>query len=88
MGQPTKFTKKYWEREKPKVVVLGKNVLKLFLENGKIQVFPKVDTAPNGVGRGSTIDLEHMNKKDLENLIHVIQYAVTEYGKIKHKQSF
>lgn len=83
MGQPSKFKQKYWEREKPKVVTIGKNVFKLFLENGKIQVFPKVDTAPNGVGRGSTIDLEHMNMKDLQNLIQLIQYAVSNYKEVQ-----
>jgi hypothetical protein len=87
MGQPSKFTKKYWEREKPKVIPLGKNVFKLFVENGKVQVFPKVATAPNGIGRGSTIDLEHMTEKELLQLIQVMQYAVTEYGKNKPTQS-
>lgn len=84
--QPTKFSKKYWEREKAKVISLGQNVFKLFTENGKVQVYPKVDTAPNGVGRGSTIDLEHMTPADMEKLIQTIQYAVTEYGKQKHLQ--
>lgn len=83
MAKPSKFKQKYWEREQPKVIVLGKNVFKLFVENGKVQVYPKVDTAPNGIGRGSTIDLEQMNKKELQNLIQVMQYAVTEYGKNK-----
>lgn len=87
MAQPSKFNKKYWEREKPKVVALGRNVFKLFVENGKIQVFPKVDNAPNGIGRGSTIDLEHMSIKELQNLVQVIQYAITEYGKNSSKQS-
>lgn len=78
-----KYEKKYWEREQAKVISLGKNVFKLYLENGKIQVYPKVETAKNGVGRGSTIDLEHMNDKELLQLLQVIQYAVTEYGKNK-----
>lgn len=84
MGKlPTKYQKKYWEREQAKVISLGKNVFKLFTENGKIQVYPKVNTAPNGVGRGSTIDLETMNANEQKQLIEVLQYAVTEFGKIK-----
>lgn len=75
--------KRYWEREKPKIVVLGKNVFKLFLENGKIQVYPKVDSAPNGVGRGATIDLERMKEDELNHLISIMGYAVTEYRKNK-----
>lgn len=87
MAKPSKFKQKYWEREQPKVISIGKNVFKLFLENGKVQVFPKVESAPNGIGRGSTIDLEHMDNKDLQNLVNVIHYAVTEYGKNKSQQS-
>ena len=77
----TKHDKKYWEREQAKVVVLGRNVIKLFVQNGKIQVYPKVEGARNGVGRGSTIDLEHMNEKEMLQLLQVIQFAVTEYTK-------
>lgn len=76
----TKYDKKYWEREQAKVVSLGRNVFKLYVANGKIQVYPKVDNARNGVGRGSTIDLEQMNETELLQLLQVIQYAVTEYG--------
>lgn len=84
--QPTKFSKKYWERESAKIIPLGKNVFKLFTENGKIQIYPKVDTAPNGVGRGSTIDLEHMTSDELQKLVQIIQYAITEFGKQKQLQ--
>lgn len=83
MGQPNKFKKKYWETETPKVIPLGNNVFKLFIKNGKIQVYPKVPTAPNGIGRGATIDIEHMDEEELKNFIRVIEYAVTEYGKNK-----
>lgn len=79
----TKYDKKYWEREQAKVISLGRNVFKLYVENGKIQVYPKVETAKNGVGRGATIDLEHMNEKELLQLLQVIQYAVTEFTKNK-----
>ena len=70
---------RYWEREQAKVITLGRNVLKLFAENGKIQVFPKVESAKNGVGRGSTIDLEHMTEKEKHQLLQVIQYAINTY---------
>jgi hypothetical protein len=84
MGKlPTKYQKKYWEREQAKVISLGKNVFKLFTENGKIQVYPKVPTATNGIGRGSTIDLETMSDTERKQFLEVIQYAVTEFGKIK-----
>lgn len=81
MAEPIKFRKRYWEVEEPKVVVLGKNVLKLFTEHGKIQVYPKVDSAPNGVGRGATIDLEKMNEKERQQLVKIIKYAVDNFGK-------
>lgn len=81
--QPTKYQQKYWEREQAKVIPLGNNVFKLFTENGKIQVYPKVVSAPNGVGRGSTIDIEHMSKEECEKLLQIIQYAITEFGKQK-----
>jgi hypothetical protein len=86
MAKPKKFTKKYWEREKAKVVPLGKNVFKLFPENGKVQVYPKVETAPNGVGRGSTIDIEGMSSTEHEQFIQIMQYAITEFGKYKSQQ--
>lgn len=80
-----KGKQKYWEREQPKIVVLGKNVFKVFLENGKIQVYPKVDTAPNGVGRGSTIDLENMSLNDLSMLNQLINYAVVNHSNFRQK---
>lgn len=77
----SKQKQRYWEREQAKVVILGRNVLKLYASNGKIQVFPKVETAKNGVGRGSTIDLEHMNETEMRQLLQVIQYAISNYKK-------
>jgi hypothetical protein len=79
---PIQSKAKYWETETPKVLILGKTVLKIFTTNGKVQVFPKVESAPNGVGRGSTIDLESMNKTDMDNLVKAIQYAVSKYKEV------
>lgn len=79
--EKVKYAKKYWEREQARVVTLGRNVFKLYPENGKLQVYPRVEGARNGVGRGSTIDLEHMSEKELLQLLQVVQFAVTEYQK-------
>lgn len=55
------MAKGYWELETAEVVTFGKTQFRYFKNAGKLQVFPVVETAPNGVGRGATIDLAAMN---------------------------
>jgi hypothetical protein len=70
---------KYWEKEVPQEVKLGKNVLKIFTKAGKIQVFPRVPGSPNGVGRGTSLDLEKMTKDERSALVKVLTEAITSY---------
>ena len=81
MVTKTKHVKKYWEREQAKIVTLGKNVFKLYAENGKLQVYPRVESAKNGVGRGATIDLEQMSETEMTQLLQVLEYAVNKFHK-------
>jgi hypothetical protein len=55
------MAKGYWEMETPVVQQFGKTQFRYFKNAGKLQVFPVVETAPNGVGKGATIDLAAMN---------------------------
>lgn len=59
---------KYWETETAKVLKTEKNEIRVFQENGKIQVYPLVPSAPNGVGKGSTIDIQSMSPAELYEL--------------------
>jgi hypothetical protein len=67
---------KYWETETPEVMQTEKNQLRFYPENGKVQVFPVVASAANGVGRGATIDLASMTADELEELKSRIEHAI------------
>ena len=56
---------KYYELEEPIVIKSIKNVIKIYMDHGKVQVFPRVDKSKYGIGRGATIDLENMELEDL-----------------------
>jgi hypothetical protein len=51
--------------------------VKVYVEQGKIQVFPRVLGTKHGVGRGATIDLEVMEKDEIEQLSQYIKQAIT-----------
>ena len=57
--------RKYYELEEPIVIKSIKNVIKIYMDHGKVQVFPRVDKSKYGIGRGATIDLENMELEDL-----------------------
>ena len=59
------ISNKYWETETPIVIEGEKSVAKIYMENGKVQVFPKVANTKYGIGKGATMDLESMNKASL-----------------------
>ena len=50
----------------------NKNVIKIFCEQGKIQVFPRVDSTKHGIGRGATMDLIEFNLEELSDLKRLI----------------
>lgn len=81
MSKVFALRKRYWEKEEPEIHTFGKNVIKIFHKAGKIQIFPRVPTAPNGVGKGSTLDLESMAAEERQNLILVLQKAIFSYQK-------
>lgn len=68
--------KKYWELEKPVELSTEKNVIRVFMENGKAQIFPKVAGTAHGVGKGATVDLEMMTIEELEQFRLLINQAI------------
>lgn len=66
----------YWEREKPVEFKTVKNVIKVYFENGKVQVFPRCDRARHGIGRGGTISLEDMTIEELLDFRALINEAI------------
>lgn len=70
---------KYWEKESPEVGTFGRTVLKVFPNAGKIQVYPRVHGSPNGVGRGATIDLEHMSKEERVKILKMLNDTISNY---------
>lgn len=68
--------KKYWEVESPVILETEKNVVKVYSENGKVQVFPRVKGTAHGVGKGATIDLETMEVHELLELKELIGKAI------------
>lgn len=72
----TTTTGKYWEVEKPIEIKGEKSVAKVYVENGKVQVFPVVATAKYGIGRGTTLDLVTMPVEQLKELQVAINKAI------------
>jgi hypothetical protein len=68
--------KKYWEVEKPQVMKTGKNEFRLFADNGKLQVYPRIQTTATGVGRGTTVDLSTMSVEELQRLYTFLEHAI------------
>lgn len=68
--------KKYWEVETPVEITSEKNVVKVYEENGKIQVFPRVKSAKFGIGKGATLDLETMELSELQSIQELLNSAI------------
>lgn len=66
---------KYWEAESPVIRKSEKNVVKVFREQGKVQVFPRVEGSRHGIGRGATLDLEKFAPDELHELKFLIVEA-------------
>lgn len=67
---------KYWELEEPVIKKSEKNVVKVFAEQGKLQVFPRVNNSKYGIGRGVTLDLEDFQLDELKELQSLIKHAL------------
>lgn len=66
---------KFWELEEPIIKKSEKNVVKIFRKQGRIQVFPRVDSSRYGIGRGATLNLETFHLADLLELKSFIDEA-------------
>ncbi|WP_203334663.1 hypothetical protein [Planococcus beigongshangi] len=66
---------KYWEVENPVIKKSEKNVIKVYREQGKVQVFPRVEGSKHGIGRGVTLDLEKFHPNELFELKALIVEA-------------
>lgn len=73
---------RYWEREQPQVLRTKKNELRFFPEHGKIQVYPRIEGTPHGVGRGVTINLEDEEPEVLMELASKFQETILNHTSI------
>ncbi|TWT25306.1 hypothetical protein [Planomicrobium sp. CPCC 101110] len=69
---------KYWEAERPVVKKSEKNVVKVFREQGKVQVFPRVEGSRHGIGRGAILDLVKFAPDELLELKSLIVEAFNQ----------
>jgi hypothetical protein len=67
---------RYFEKETPSIIKIKKNVIRIYQENGKIQIFPRVESAKYGVGKGVTICLECMDIRELSTLRDLVNQAI------------
>lgn len=67
---------RYYELEEPTVIKSNKNVVKIYMKYGKVQVFPRVENTKYGIGKGATVDLESMDLKDLLHLRELFNKAI------------
>lgn len=68
--------KRYYELEEPIMIKSRKNVVNLYMEHGKVQVFPRVDNTRHSIGRGATIDLETMEIQSLTKLQELLNRTI------------
>ena len=67
---------KYWEVEKPVEIKGEKSMARIYVENGKVQVFPVVPNTKHGIGKGATLDLQSMTTEQLYELQFTINNAI------------
>ena len=67
---------KYWEIETPVEIRGEKSMARIYVESGKIQVFPVVPNTKHGIGRGATLDLETMTVAQLVELKETIEKSI------------
>lgn len=67
---------RYYELEKPIVIKSEKNVVRIYVEHGKVQVFPRVESSKHGIGRGATIDLQAMTLEEINELRDVFNQSI------------
>ncbi|HZW82056.1 MAG TPA: hypothetical protein VFF14_01365 [Candidatus Deferrimicrobium sp.] len=73
---------KYWEKEVAVTKNFGKNQIRVYAVNGKVQVYPLAPNLKYGVGSGATIDIESMSYDEAEEMLALIQVAVkTHFGR-------
>jgi hypothetical protein len=75
-GEGRKLMAKYWDIENPIIKESSKNVVKVYRNQGKVQVFPKVENSRHGIGKGATMDLEDFYISDLLDLKILINEAI------------
>lgn len=68
--------KRYWELETPIEVKGEKSMARVYLEHGKIQVFPVVPNTKHGIGRGATLDLQTITVEQLKELRDLFNKAI------------
>lgn len=67
---------KYYELETPIIIESEKNVVRIFKEYGKFQVFPRVSKTKHGVGKGATLDLALLDEETLKQLKSSLNQAI------------
>lgn len=67
---------KYYELETPEILTSEKNVIKIYKDHGKLQVFPRVSNTKHGIGRGSTLDLNSLDVTSLTDLKMLLNEAI------------
>ena len=70
------MTNKYWEVEAPIEIKGEKSLARIYVESGKVQVFPVVPNTKHGIGRGATLDLQTMSVDQLHQLQTVIEQTI------------
>lgn len=66
------MSNKYWEDEEPTRFDFGKNVFQVYAKAGKIQVYKSVPSAPRGVSKGVTIEVDQMDEVEKEGLLKMV----------------
>jgi len=68
---------RYWEKEKPVEIDTGKNVLKFFIEAGKLQISAPFWLNANGEKKpGKTVTLDLLALKDDEKATEILRRFV------------
>ena len=81
--------KKYWEIETPEIIQSEKNVVKVFVDCGKVQVFPRVAGTAHGIGKGATADLELMDAEQLEELRNLMNATIdVQLAKLAEEEKY
>jgi hypothetical protein len=67
---------KYWTLETPEIITTDKNEVRIYAQHGKVQVYPIVQSAAQGIGKGATLNLDTFTTEELKSFSSLLDEVI------------